>query len=294
MRTDFLRVSNGLATLGSSQLAVLRSLDGALLDWAMYSGAAEMAFPPLTPVADLARVDYFINFPQLALAAAPLQPASFPDLAAPSSIDIHSLPSELLGDTAYVLPSAACYPVYSHLAEKVLPEAEQITTAQRCFRNESNYDGLERLWAFTMREIVCVGTDDDVRRFLARHKEWILRFAAGADVPLSVQVATDPFFDGSGARATMQRLFPVKEEFVYESSVAVSSVNFHRNFFAERWDIRTMDAHHAFSGCIAFGLERWYHVLASRYRQDATAMLEAICNGAERARGGEFTGQLAI
>ena len=294
MCTDLLHVSNGLATLGSGQLAVLRTLDAAVLAWAEHCAAVEVAFPALIPVADLAQVDYFINFPQLTLAAAPLRPASYAELGGPSGTDLHGLPSRTLGDTDYVLPSAACYPVYAYLAHKVLVDTERITTVQRCFRNESAYAGLERLLAFTMREIVCVGRHEEVTRFLARHKEWVRRFAEGADVPLSVRAASDPFFDASGSRATMQRLFPVKEEFVYGGSVAVSSVNFHRNFFAERWDIRTADGRHAFSGCVAFGLERWYHALASRHRNDATAMLKAIENAAEHARAGELSSQAVV
>jgi len=280
--SDIVEVSDGLATLGASQLAVLRALDRVVLAWAEQCSAAEIAFPPLTPVAHLARVDYFLNFPQLASAAATLRPTSFPSLAR-GGAELHVLDSDTLADTCYVLPSAACYPVYAHLAGRTLADSERITTVQQCFRNETSYEGLARLRSFTMREIVCVGSHESVKRFLAGHKQWIRCFAEAVDVALSVQTATDPFFDASGSRATMQRLFPVKEEFLYEGSVAVASVNFHRNFFAERWAIRTADGQHAFSGCVAFGLERWYHALAGRYGRDSTAMVEAVERAAQRA-----------
>jgi hypothetical protein len=70
--------------------------------------------------------------------------------------------------------------------------------------------------------------------------------------------ATDPFFETDGARAKMQKLFPVKHELVSERGVALASANFHRNFFGERCDIRLADSgEEAYTGCLGFGIERW-------------------------------------
>ena len=61
----------------------------------------------------------------------------------------------------------------------------------------------------------------------------------GLDVQL--EVATDPFFDPNSGKAKMQRLFPVKEEFVV-NGLAIGSVNYHRNFFGERCSIQAGEA----------------------------------------------------
>jgi len=136
-----------------------------------------------------------------------------------------------------------------------------VTTVARCFRNEDYFDGLRRLRGFTMREIVCVGSAQQVTAFLADFRGRIDAFAQRIGLALATKPATDPFFKKDGAKATMQALFPVKEEFLFDDELAIASVNFHRNFFGERCDIE-IEGKPAFSGCVAFGLERWLHAVA--------------------------------
>ena len=290
MTSDLLQISNGLATFGARQLRVLRRLDDVLLEWADACGADEIAFPPLRPVAELARVDYFVNFPHLGLAAAPVRHDALSGIGESVRDRVDEVPPGMLDDARYFLPSAACYPVYSHLSGAVLEAPRRVTTVQRCFRNEARYEGLARLLAFTMREVVIVGAQRDVKAFLASARAWILRFAEGAGLALSTAPATDPFFAAAGDRARMQRLFPVKEEFL-DREVAIASVNSHLNFFGERWNIRTADGAHAFSGCVAFGLERWLHALVRLCSDDCDAMLRALDAGAHHAKRGDMLEQ---
>jgi hypothetical protein len=53
---------------------------------------------------------------------------------------------------------------------------------------------------------------------------------------------------------------PVKFEFVSDDGTAIASVNRHRNFFGERLGIFFGDED-AYSGCLAFGVERWVHAV---------------------------------
>lgn len=286
MRRKGVNVCGGLATLDEDHVRVLREIDGIVLRRAESCGAREVAFPPLVAVSDLKRIDYFENFPHLALAASPLRVEIESGALADERVRTADIPPSTLAGATHVLPSAACYPVYPYLQGTMVEGSERITTLQRCFRNELQYDGLARLWAFTMREIVAVGDRDDVTAFLAEQKEWIARFARAAGLDLTARFATDPFFEPGSSRAQMQRLFPVKEEFVHGHDLAVSSVNFHRNFFAERWDIRGASGDYAFTGCVAFGLERWLAALADRHGDDCAAMLAAIDAGERRSRLG--------
>lgn len=276
MNDDARLPDTGLPTLDEGQLRVLRRLDAVLLEAAQACHAREIGFAPISSVASLSRIDYFRNFPHLGLAVAPLNPGAISLLASQPGGTEDSLESEQLSAPRYFLPSAACYPVYAHLANRSLASSECITTVQRCFRNEEHYEGLARLLAFSMREVVMVGSQSQVRDFLAAQKQWIHRFAESVGLALAVQTASDPFFESNGQRARMQQLFPVKEEFVLDGRVAVSSVNFHRNFFGERWNIRSADGEFAFSGCAAFGLERWLHALDKRWDHDIEAMLSAL------------------
>jgi hypothetical protein len=91
---------------------------------------------------------------------------------------------------------------------------------------------------------------------------------------LETQVATDPFYQPQDGRGVMQKLTPVKEEFVYGATVAIASLNIHRNFFGERCSIRTGDGNLAFTSCVAFGLERWLHALLDRFGDPSVAIKE--------------------
>ena len=79
-----------------------------------------------------------------------------------------------------------------------------------------------------------------------------------------------------GGKAKMQRLFPVKEEFVV-GGLAIGSVNYHRNFFGERCGILAGEDT-AHTSCLAFGLERWVHVLTDRFgsADAAAAAVESL------------------
>jgi hypothetical protein len=120
-----------------------------------------------------------------------------------------------------------------------------------------------------MREIICIGTQDAVLDHLRTFKARISGFLDEVGIPHHVDIATDPFFDPNGARATMQRLFPTKEEFLHDGKLAIASVNFHRNFFGERCQIRLPDGSPAFTGCVAFGLERWVSALGELFTESA-------------------------
>lgn len=179
-----------------------------------------------------------------------------------------------------MLPSAACYGCFLHLTGTSADTPVLITTIAQCFRNEDHHDGLRRLWGFTMREIVCIGSAEAVRTHLDRHQERILAFGQALGLALDRQPATDPFFEKDGARSVMQLLAPVKEEYLHTDGTAVASTNNHRNFFGERRAIGHA-GRPAFTGCVAFGLERWVHVLGDLFEGDLSAAHRAVRQAGE-------------
>jgi seryl-tRNA synthetase len=262
-------VDGGLVTLGPEGLRLKELLERRFLSWAAECGAVPMLFPPLMRVKDLDGLDYFRNFPHLPLIVARLDPGRQPDYARGATRE--EIPAADLETAEYALPSAACYNIYLHLRGTALDGPLYVTTVAACFRNEQKYDELRRLWGFTMREIVCIGTAEDVQAHVTAFKERILDFAGRLGLDLQTETATDPFYEPQSSRALMQKLFPQKEELVYGGSVAIGSLNFHRNFFGERCDIRAADGQPAFTGCVAFGLERWMHALLDRFGGVAAA-----------------------
>lgn len=274
------RIEGGLATLGPAMLELRSELDETFVGWAGEIGARSMVFPALLPASYLESIDYFRNFPHLALAASRIRPEVLKERYA-AGREVRRIEAEDLEGADYVLPSAACYNVYRHLHGTKLEEARYITTIATCFRNEEAYDDLRRLWSFTMREIVCVGTAETVKAMLGGFKEKLRAYFGALDLDVELQFATDPFYEPQSSTARLQKLFPQKEECVYGGSLAIASLNFHRNFFGERCDIRLPDGSPAFTGCTAFGLERWLWALLDRYEQSPEQALEA----ARRARG---------
>ncbi len=279
--TELLHVDGGLATLGAELVEVRTLLEERFLRWASEIGAAHMLFPPLLRISDLGRFDYFQNFPHLATVTSQINPNHLSEYQAPGCTC--SVPSTHLVDSEYMLPSAACYSIYLHLKNSRLDAAKYVTTVATCFRNEREYSGLSRMRGFSMREIVCIGEHSAVVEHLASFKKKVLDFSAALQLDLKIETAADPFFQPTGeadkvtgARALMAKLFPTKEEFVYGSGLAIASLNFHRNFFGERCNITTSDHTPAFTGCVAFGIERWLYALLTSFKDDTRSIVDAI------------------
>src|SRR5438128_11685379 len=102
-------------------------------------------------------------------------------------------------------------------------------------------------------------------------RERIQAFSGALGLAVEIEVATDPFYRRDDPRVAMQRLFPVKEEFVYGGNVAFASLNYHRNFFGERCAISTADGSPAFTSCVAFGIERWLYAMLDRFQTPAAS-----------------------
>jgi seryl-tRNA synthetase len=164
-----------------------------------------------------------------------------------------------------VLTPAACYHFYLEFQGAILESPRIVTTRVTCFRREASYAPLERQWCFSMREIVCIGSEDEVKQFLAGYRERLHAFFIRIGLPIAWENATDPFFNpGRNPKSIMQRLEPVKTEMVFGGRLAIGSINFHQNYFGETFGIRRAGKA-AYSGCVAFGLERWIYAFLTHF-----------------------------
>lgn len=228
-------------SLSASQLELAERVDAEVLSWAAQHGARAERHDELLTVTDLERIDYFDSFPQLAHRVTPW---------------LADAPDEVL-----VLTSAACYGSYFARSATVLDDGTLLTVRQTCRRREEEYHPLRRRREFQMRELVMLGSQEEVQAFLAGGHDVIQRVADSTGVSGTFETAADPFFQKDDPRLLHQKLFPTKEEFVDASGLAIASINSHRNFFGERCDIRLRDGSYVHTGCIAFGLERWVDTL---------------------------------
>ncbi|MDX1433567.1 MAG: hypothetical protein R3286_14085 [Gammaproteobacteria bacterium] len=250
----------GLTVLSGALLDLDRRLDRVFVSWAEHLGAREYRFPPCIEAHHLDRLDYFRSFPHLATFPATLDGAR-ENLEAFARADAVAADGHVeLGRIApveHVLTPAACYHVYVELEGRELDAPHFVTTRATCFRNEASYAPLERQWSFSMREIVCLGTAAEVEDFIGRATSMLDAFVGDTELPVAWQAATDPFFaPASNPKYLFQKLEPVKHELVFGGDLAIASTNFHRDYFGEAFAICRAGAP-AFSGCIAFGMERW-------------------------------------
>lgn len=254
---DFLVSSDGLPTLGSGACELMRMLDAKFRKAALQAGAEEKHFPTLIPSQTLEVTGYFQSFPGYA--------------------------SEVNGPGRagnYLLSPAVCYHCYQFLADSSVERETVITCCGKCFRADSISNG--HLWEFTMREIVFLGGSAVV---LEQRQSWVRKVtcwarALGLDAELSV--ATDPFF---GAQTRGKKLLQQIKELKYELAVPgpagismpIASFNLHEELFTEKFKIRLKNGLPLHSGCVAFGLERWYLALTSRHGINrALELVEAL------------------
>ncbi|MFG2890709.1 aminoacyl--tRNA ligase-related protein [Streptomyces sp. NPDC048248] len=265
-------VAPGIAVLESEEASLFDALEARFKDIALALGARPVAGPALLPEEDLARLDFFRNFPQLGLPVATLTEQAREELARGETAT--PSPEHPLVSTSCYLPTATCYGLLVSQKERDIETPEVITSIGRCFRNEEHYDGLRRLRAFHMREALYIGSQEGVVDHLSRSTELVLSLADQLGVKVRKEPATDPFYLGDGSRSLLNQLDPVKFEFVSDDGTAIASVNRHRNFFGERLGINFGDEA-AYSGCLAFGVERWVHALL-QVHGDSRRALAAI------------------
>lgn len=262
------RVSEGLVALEGEPTRLAETLDGICTRWAKGSGAVALTVPPLLPVTDLALLDVYRNFPQLALVSSALDVATAGAGQIAQQAVSGGFRPDSLRAASLALPSSACYGVYLHYRNRqVAQDGELVTLLGQCFRNEDHFDGLRRLKAFRMREVVALGTPEQVTAHLDHSARFIDVLAGEIGLPLERRAASDPFYDQSGERATFQQIVPVKHEYVYRG-MAVASVNVHHTFFGERCSISLANGTPVSTSCVGFGIERWLHALAEHFDGD--------------------------
>lgn len=182
--------------------------------------------------------------------------------------------SALLQRTDVALTPAACYPIYPMCADQdggQLPQGgRRIDLLAWIFRNEPSNDP-SRLQAFRQREMVRLGTPDEV---LSWRRTWMDRgLEILRELGLEVETATanDPFF-GRGGRMlksnqrSQELKFEIQTPICSKSNpTAITSFNYHESHFGDTFGIRTSDGEVAHTACLGFGMERITLALLRRH-----------------------------
>ena len=253
----------GLVGFRGETLARFEQIEALLADLCRDVAPDEWRVPQALPLEVLERAGYFASFPQwLTLASHLSDDAETLERIARSAAPASDAATAAEPASA-ALPPAVCYHVYAGLAGATLDGPRLVTAQGCCWRHEgSRFEPLARGWAFTMREIICIGSERDCATFRDRGLAIARRLADALGLFGAIAEAEDPFFAPTArGRAILQRLKSLKHEMLLPigdgETVAAASFNLHERFFGEAFDIRMSDGGPAHSACIAFGLERW-------------------------------------
>ncbi|MHC5544022.1 aminoacyl--tRNA ligase-related protein, partial [Singulisphaera rosea] len=295
---------SGVSEMGTGQgileglsLALYRYFDRKFEAFGDPWKARPILTPTLIPSSTLSKCDYFRSFPQNVTFACHLIEESdrIEDFRSRHH-DRNDLDAGTLDDMATpeaCLSPAVCYHVYHLNKGRIIP-ARGLTygVCGRCFRYESsNLGGLNRLWDFTMREVVFLGSRDDVLAHREQSIGLMADFLESHQLAGEIRTASDPFFIAPDAPG--KTYFQLSTETKYEVSLllpndrlAVGSHNYHTDFFGRAFDVGVEEAGPMHSVCVAFGLERWVCAFLAQHGEDPRYWPEPIRTAREFAGEG--------
>jgi seryl-tRNA synthetase len=267
----------GQITVGEPILSLMDHLDARIKDLTVREfGTREFRYPTLIPTSVMRRCGYFQSFPHLMMVVSRLHAdvdayRSFLD-GLDEGGDLAGGLRDHVSGFDYCLPPTMCFHTYHQFANRPLPgPALAVTARGKSFRFESRYRrSLERLWDFTIREIVFIGPRDHVLACRRRLMERTWELMDALELGGRCEVANDPFFVSAGTaeRVWSQHLLELKYELRLPleagRDVAVCSFNFHDRFFGEAFGITTADGT-AYTACAGFGLERLAYAFLCRH-----------------------------
>jgi len=281
----------GIYTLGPLLTSLIEYFEKRFLELAESYSARPYRFPTLISAKLLDRVNYFKAFPHSLSFVTHLREDldNIDQFAQHTHWEGEALNTskESFSQIEALLSPAVCYHWYFALADKQLKEDHLVGTAVgNCFRYESsNLTSLERLWNFTMREIIFIGHGDYVVEQREIGRQRMTHILEECGLAYRVESANDPFFIGEFRKqAAFQSAFQLKYEIRASlpfsgKTLAVGSYNYHQDFFGRHLNITLPDGSPIHTGCIAFGLERIAYAFLSQYGLEKTNWPLAVREG---------------
>lgn len=218
---------------------MLNDLDQYILREIKNLGAIEYLIPAMINKATLEKCGYFNSFPQQLTKVVPYDENSSSD------------------ETLYLTP-AACLHIYPMLKDAEI-DKKIITTKARVYRFENKFDGHNRLWDFSVREIVFIGEKEYVLGELDKIKKRTEIVVAKLGLSAQIVNAVDPFYPTKEniVKMRIQHSNNMKYELrcsINEGNISLASFNYHGTHFSKAFNFD--QNRRVVTGCVGFGLER--------------------------------------
>lgn len=170
-----------------------------------------------------------------------------------------------------LLTPSACLHFYPMFGEQQIDNGI-FTTRARVYRNEDKEtDGQTRLIDFTVREIVVVGTADDVMSKLNIIGSLIVEYGNSIGLNIKLEAASDPFYPSreNTIKKKLQLVNKQKMEMIINvngEKLSIGSINYHGFHFSKTFQFDKNNT--IVTGCIGVGLERWISSLTNNKIQE--------------------------
>lgn len=253
--SDFSGSCNSYICYDEYNTRLLKEVDTFFLNSAVKLGASEYHIPAMIEQSVLSRCGYFSSFPHHLTVASHAKLEAYTTIAKANQLSEDTI---TVSDK-YFTP-AACLHIYPMFENQDVKQ-KVITTRARVFRYEDRrFNGSTRLWDFTVREIVFIGSADFVKENLTKMKEIALEYTKKIGLPAEICPASDNFYPikRNLVKKKIQTANSLKDELIVkidDNDVAVASFNFHDTHFSKPFNFDKEGD--IVSGCVGFGLERW-------------------------------------
>ncbi|MFL6119327.1 hypothetical protein [Actinophytocola sp.] len=271
---------DGQVTVAEPVLSLMDRLDALVVAIAGEFEATEYRYPTLIRTQALRRSGYTTSFPQHLMYVARLRADihNYRDFLGEAGGDgdfTHTV-LDRSGPVDHCLPPTMCYHTFQQFADGTLPATDMVVTARgKSFRYEGRYHAdMERLWDFTIREVVFLGSREFTTgcrdRFRQRAGELLDELALTGHC----EVAHDPFFGdrNTSVNISSQLLLERKHEMrlavAPDRTIAVASFNVHDRLFGDAFGIRQPGGQPVHTACVGFGLERLAYAVLCQHGTD--------------------------
>ncbi|WP_442602781.1 hypothetical protein [Paenibacillus sp. KN14-4R] len=256
-------------------IVLIDQIDREFVNIAKKNGAELRDYPSVLNKKNMIRNQYHVNFPQniLGISSVPHNYQSIKDFRGNAEKNCYE---KSLSNHGEFLQPCICYHCYEEFQEKKVTN-KIITGKGKCFRQEVEWrkDNFRKN-EFLMREIVFIGQKDWVINMRNEIMEQVWCFFESIGLKGKVITATDPFFFSHDihTKGTFQMISNSKYELVVRTmsgkEISIASFNYCQDLLCTKYEITDEKNIPLYSGCVAFGLDRWKEVIKENrdYKQN--------------------------